>query len=520
MRRVILLTAAVLVAVIVFLLVTLPPAPVRLALGGADPDLVRRTVRGAYHIHTSRSDGAEAKPAIAAAAARAGLQFLIFTDHGDGTRVPDPPVYVDGILCIDAVEVSTSGGHYTALDLPPAPYPLGGEAAAVVEDVRRLGGFGIVAHPDHPKTELAWTDWTVPIDGLEWLNADAEWRTEGRLALVRTVFDYLLRPAPAIASVLDRPSQTLQRWDALSHEARVTALAAVDAHGSGRSAEGEPRVAVGPSYEASFRTLTNRVVLDRPFTGDPAGDGRRLLDAIERGSVYTVVDAISPDVLLDIVAFDPDRLRVVSPLPAGAAVIPVSDGRARRLEVHAAQAPGDPPVPWVLTNWVYSREAPLLVPKPNVEGVRTPRRLSMEGWRVEKDPASEGDLVAGMSAVTLRYALGEGRRNSQFVAAATDLTEREPFGALLFRGRASRPMRISVQLRFPPDDARWVKSVYLDTAERDVVVALKDMVSADQPGRPMPAGDTARSLLFVVDLVNAEPGYSGEFTIGNARLER
>lgn len=144
----------------------------------------------------------------------------------------------------------------------------------------------------------------------------------------------------------------------------------------------------------------------------------------------------------------------------------------------------------------------------------------MEGWRVEKDPASEGDLVAGMSAVTLRYALGEGRRNSQFVAAATDLTEREPFGALLFRGRASRPMRISVQLRFPPDDARWVKSVYLDTAERDVVVALKDMVSADQPGRPMPAGDTARSLLFVVDLVNAEPGYSGEFTIGNARLER
>ena len=44
------------------------------------------TVRGAYHVHSTVSDGTGSIDEIAAAAARAGLQFVILTDHGDGTR--------------------------------------------------------------------------------------------------------------------------------------------------------------------------------------------------------------------------------------------------------------------------------------------------------------------------------------------------------------------------------------------------------------------------------------------------
>ena len=68
-------------------------------------------------MHTTRSDGAAGKPAIAAAAAGAGLQFVIFTDHGDATRPPDPPVYIEGVLCLDGVEISTADGHYVACHL-------------------------------------------------------------------------------------------------------------------------------------------------------------------------------------------------------------------------------------------------------------------------------------------------------------------------------------------------------------------------------------------------------------------
>ncbi len=56
------------------------------------------TVRGVYHVHTVRSDGSGTPDEVAAAAARAGLHFVILTDHGDGTRPPDPPAYRNGVL--------------------------------------------------------------------------------------------------------------------------------------------------------------------------------------------------------------------------------------------------------------------------------------------------------------------------------------------------------------------------------------------------------------------------------------
>ena len=84
------------------------------------------------------------------AARRAGLDFVILTDHGDGLRAPDPPRYVDGVLVIDAVEISTADGHYVALGIGQAPYRLAGDARDVIDDVHRLGGFGFAAHPDLP----------------------------------------------------------------------------------------------------------------------------------------------------------------------------------------------------------------------------------------------------------------------------------------------------------------------------------------------------------------------------------
>src|SRR5512138_2715606 len=137
------LIALVVVSVLLFLLA--PPAPERLEIA-AWGDLATRTVAGAYHVHTTRSDGHGDKASVAAAAARAGLKFVILTDHGDGTRPPDPPAYVNGVLMLDGVEVSTDDGHYVALGMRRSPYPLGGAGESVVEDVRRLDGFGIAAH--------------------------------------------------------------------------------------------------------------------------------------------------------------------------------------------------------------------------------------------------------------------------------------------------------------------------------------------------------------------------------------
>jgi PHP domain-containing protein len=162
--------AALAAAIAVSIVLTLPPARVPLAAGDDG------TIPGILHVHTNRSDGLGTPEQVAAAAARAGLKFVVFTDHGDATRTPDPPAYRSGVLCLDGVEISTSDGHYAVFDMPAAPYPLAGESRDVVDDVRRLGGFGIVAHPDSPKSELAWTDWATPFDAIELLNPDTSWR--------------------------------------------------------------------------------------------------------------------------------------------------------------------------------------------------------------------------------------------------------------------------------------------------------------------------------------------------------
>ena len=78
----------------------------------------------------------------------------------------------------------------------------------------------------------------------------------------------------------------------------MVALAGIDAHGgigSGMEEGGKRRPALGtiPSYEASFRTLTMRAMLDRSFTGDAAPDAKTLMTAVRSGRIFTMIDAIA-----------------------------------------------------------------------------------------------------------------------------------------------------------------------------------------------------------------------------------
>jgi hypothetical protein len=221
------------------------------AVAPLDPGAV--PVRGTMHVHTRRSDGSGTIEDVAAAAARAGLRFVVVTDHGDATRMPDPPVYEQGVLVIDAVEVSTTGGHVVGIGLPQAPYPLAGEPRDVVEDIVRLGGFAIAAHPDSPKPSLRWSLWNSDgVGGLEWLNADSDWRDESRWSLLRALLSYPVRSREAVAMLFDRPDTTLRRWDELTRARKVVGVAVPDAHARlGVDGLGEP-------YDTGWRCVSRR----------------------------------------------------------------------------------------------------------------------------------------------------------------------------------------------------------------------------------------------------------------------
>jgi hypothetical protein len=552
-RTVTFLLAAALVAA-VLLVATGPPAPIPLT-----PAATGRTLRGAFHVHTVLSDGALPRSDVAAAAARAGLQFAIFTDHGDGTRDPDPPAYIHGVLCLDGVEISTNDGHYIAVGMPAAPYPLGGDAQAVAEDVARLGGFGVAAHPTSPRAELSWTDWSVPVDALEWLNADSEWRDESHARLLRTFLDYLWRPAGALARLLDRPEGALARWDRLTAERPVVALAGHDAHGGFGAEEndgtGGRRLHL-PSYEASFRTFSLYVTTASAPSGGAEADAELLIDAIRAGRVFTAIDAIAGPAALDFSAVAgrsraeagdalplgpaPAQFTVRAGVPAGARTILLRNGEivaegsggaldyhdgapgAYRVEIHVPGAPGDPPVPWLVSNPIYRllNSGP---PAPDAVGpnVLESTLVRPEDWRVESSAGSSGSVAVSGDEVSLRFSLDSQPGTSPFVALAAPVDGvPENATGIVFSGRASSPMRVSLQLRFANDAGeRWGTSAFLDADPRTIRLPVSRLrhVSGSTPRPPL---NNATSILLVVDLTNARPGSAGEFTISGVALRQ
>ena len=529
-------------------------------------------VRGAIHVHTTRSDGSGEPADIAAAAARAGLNFVIFTDHGDGTREPSPPRYIDGVLCIDAVEVSTEHGHVLALGLPKSAYPLGGEARDVLDDVERMGGFSIAAHTHSPKAELQWTDRDHAVGGIEWLNADSEWRNESFGSLVRALFFYPVYGSAALTTLLDRPESELQHWDQLAARRRIVGIAGSDAHARlGIRSLGEPDGPGSalhiPSYENTFRMFSN-VLTAASLSGNPHEDARSVLEAVREGRTYSVIDAVAGPGVLEFTATSGstqasmgERLTVTEPAtirvrvsgPDGVETVLIANGEVvqsiagttldysvplpaadagYRVEVRVPGSPGTPPVPWIVSNPIYlARTAEAVVTDPPPAKPAAVAVLYGDGpatgWTVEHSPASLGAMdevpALGGQQLSLRYALGGTASASPFTAfvmpAGPDLAQ---YDRLIFSGRSDRPARISVQVRQPGDGdgQRWHRSVYLEPDAREVTVFFADMLPRGPVSTPRPDLSKVDSILFVVDTVNTPLGSNGTLWLDDIRYAR
>ena len=562
-----------------------------------------RTARGVYHVHSRRSDGSGTVLEIAAAAAAAGLDFVVLTDHGDATGIASP-AYYDGVLMIDGVEVSTDGGHYAAVGLEPAPYPLGGDARGVVEDVRRLGGFGIAAHPMSPKPALAWSDPSLPVDAVEWINGDTAWRDGNWGSLLRAFFGYWIRSPESLASMLSRPEEALALWDELASQRRVVGIGAVDAHArltigeedesyGGEGVDDDGAATGGlpwPGYEPVFRTLSVQVELDRALTGRAPADTTAIVSSLREGRVYTVVDAVAAPARIawngraaggqvirmgewtagdDTVAL---TARVAGPDDAtftlrrnGAPVVADAPGptlryrtpvapdewTAYRIEVFLPGAPGNPPIPWIVSNPIYVGGAssggfdPFRGTSAASGGPAEPagpvqgRPLALD-WRVEQrdaevsltsDVLRPGGEVAGAEVaggevagaeVRMTFELGS---DAETYAAAVHAVEAGGLvgaTAVRFDAEASRPMRLSLQLRRGDpaggEGDRWRRSFYVSPERRSVTVPFDQLapVTPDLDARPDLAA--IDSLLIVVDTVNTFPGARGVLTIAAPHL--
>jgi len=559
------IVATLAVGVVALVIVFLPPAAIESPAPATTPS--QPVVKGAYHIHSSRSDGTGTIDEIARAAARAGLQFVIVTDHGDGTRAPEPPSYRAGVLCVDSVEVSTSEGHVVALGLPQMPYRLAGRARDVIEDVQRFGGVAIAAHPGSPKPALQWTDWEAPFDGLEWLNTDSEWRDEMWGSLGRVLLTYPWRPAETLASLLDRPVEELARWDRATRTRHVVGIAGADAHARlGLRSTSEPYddrvIARVPSYEASFRAFVNHAVLDTAFSGDPIRDARQLLDAIRQGRVVTSVDGLARLAGFDVQALGGGRtarigesidsragvaFKVSIGAPAGTRIVLLRDGSPMhevvanemitmvgadagvyRFEAHLPPAISALSIPWVVTNPIYVNMALAHRPRRH-EPIDTNGRMYMptDDWQAEASAGSESVLTHGALAggttpgVLWKLRVAAGASPSPYAAIRFPTPPQlASHRGIQLRVQSDRPMRIWAQLRAPGGgERRWVHSLYIDERQRLVELPFDRFAPATDTVAPgAPALDEIDSLLLVADTVNTMPGTAASVAIAELSL--
>ena len=535
------------------------PAPSTAAAGSPSAS----DVRVAVHVHSRRSDGTGTVEVIAEAAAQAGLAAVVLTDHGDGMRAPDPPRYLAGVLVIDAVEVSTWAGHYVALGAAASPYPLGGEPDAVVEDVRRLGGVGIAAHPGSTKDGLKWRDWDAPIDGLEWLNADSEWRDRPR-DLWRALATYPWRPVGTITALLNRPSFELAQWDRLTARRPVVGLAAHDAHarlglrGVGEPYDGAVALQV-PAYAAMFAAFSNVVRLAQPLSGVATTDAMAVARAIASGHTYAVVTGVAPSGQVRFVAesggsraqmgghlapVGPVAVAFEADVPADAHTTLLCDGRAvatgpgGRLSWTSAGSPGacraevaigteTGRVPWLVTNPIYVRRALADVPPRALPAPQLVLPLTGSGevgkWTPELAAGAHGQAsaVAGLPRrIAFAWQLGDGA--GQYAALRFDpATALTGFDRLILRAASDRPMRVWLELRAPQRGGRrWGSSVYVDETPREIVVPFSALLPLDgDAARQVPLNDVT-ALLVVADTVYGRPGSAGSLQFDELWLAR
>ncbi len=243
---------------------------------------------GAMHIHSTYSDGAGTVEEIAAAANRAGLDFLVLCDHSTLQAHTDGKGGWRGkTLVLIGTEITTDAGHLLALGVPDSFVPAPHDAEAAQSAIQQSGGLGFVALPCDLKDH--WRDFSRMQDGigLEVFNLSAIARTKINLpGLVEVWRRYKSRsPQRAFDLVAARPAPELRLWDHLTaapgpgrSARRVVGIASLDAHAVMKFAR---RSYPFPTYEETFRTLRTHLLTTEPLSH---GESSRK-EAAEKDSV-------------------------------------------------------------------------------------------------------------------------------------------------------------------------------------------------------------------------------------------
>ena len=243
---------------------------------------------GAIHIHTKFSDGTGDINSISKAAKKAGLDWIIITDHNYYDT--EEGIY-NGVYVIKGEEISPNGhDHYLALGINERIEP--SENPQVnVDKVRELGGFGIAAHPDEGVNEgvngrknkwppIVWKDKSITPDGVEIWNWFSNWgdNLDDR-NIFMLAYSFFFKN-----KIIKAPSnKTLNWWDELNLKSDkiIPATGGVDAHALKIYKYIIP-LTIYP-YKDCFQTIINVINKDEPLSKDFDEAKVQILSSIKSG---------------------------------------------------------------------------------------------------------------------------------------------------------------------------------------------------------------------------------------------
>lgn len=239
--------------------------------------------KGVIHIHSLNSDGSGDIETISKAAKKAGLSWIIITDHN---FFDTKEGLYNGVYVIKGEEISPKKeNHYIALGINKQIEP-NENPQVYINEVRKQNGIGFAAHPDEYQKRknnyppITWNKNFMP-DGVEIWNWFSCWGDKLNSKNIFTLaYSYLFKH-----KLISKASQeSLKWWDKLNSKTQtiVPAIGGVDAHALKINNYILP-ITIFP-YRTMFKTINNIIYLTKPLSNDFNIAKKQILNAIKNGN--------------------------------------------------------------------------------------------------------------------------------------------------------------------------------------------------------------------------------------------
>ena len=351
-----------------------------------------REYKGVIHVHSflgGHSTGTFQE--IIAGAKTNQLDFVIMTEHvesGFDTSALTLSGTHEGVLFVNGNEVETASGD-RLLSIPgdaSLSGPTKHTTTEILTNIHGRNGLAIIAYPEQFGTSS-----DTAADGIEVYNVFTNARKINRLvAFFDALWSHHSYPDLLFANYLQRPDQSLSKWDEMLRQKKLVATAGNDSHSNVgftlNDSSGNVRLGFKlDPYETSFHLVRVHVLVPRAAH---SFDSNELLAALRSGHCFIgfdllgdttgfrfeAVNASGTKLPGDDIAFQSDtRLKILAPVSSRIQLM--KDGRLiseengvkgvdwkvtergiYRVEVYLPQL-GEPAgeQPWIISNPIYVR---------------------------------------------------------------------------------------------------------------------------------------------------------------------